>query len=61
MGFVRKAIAAYAVVVLVILVGWVMNIIAVVPMSFDPLTGMAVLRVLGIIVPPLGAVLGYFA
>ena len=42
------------------LFGWVMNIIELIGMTFDPITGMAVARIIGIFVAPLGAVLGYF-
>lgn len=53
------AIAIYGAVILLLGVGWVLNIINLVGMSFDPLTGLAVARAVGIIVAPLGAVLGY--
>lgn len=39
--------------------GWVANIVKIFSMSFDPLTAIAVMRVVGIFVPPLGSVLGY--
>ena len=39
--------------------GWVMNIVKVFGSSFDPIAGQVVLRVVGIFVPPLGAVMGY--
>lgn len=39
--------------------GWVANIIKLTGMSFDPLTGMVVARVIGIFFAPLGAILGY--
>ena len=39
--------------------GWVWNIVKLVSMSFDPLTGMAIARVIGVFVPPVGAVCGY--
>lgn len=42
------------------LVGWVMNIIDLVGMSFAGNEGLFVLRVIGIFVAPLGGVLGYF-
>ena len=41
-------------------VGWIMNIVAIAGSSFDVLSGMLVLRIVGIFVAPLGAVLGYF-
>lgn len=42
------------------LVGWVMNIIALVGILSGPITAMFVARIVGIPVPPLGAVLGLF-
>lgn len=41
-------------------VGWVMNIITLIGSSADPITGMFVARIIGVFIPPLGAVLGYF-
>lgn len=38
-------------------VGWVLNIVKLAPM--DGATGMLVLRAVGILFPPLGAVMGY--
>jgi hypothetical protein len=40
-------------------IGWILNIVTLAQSSFDVLTGMLVLRVVGIFVAPLGAVLGY--
>lgn len=45
---------------LALLVGWIMNIVAVAGSSFDPITGVVVLRVVGIFVPPLGGIMGLF-
>lgn len=45
---------------LVGIAGWVMNIVAIFTTSFTPLTGEAILRVIGIFVPPLGAIMGLF-
>lgn len=42
------------------IVGWVMNIISVIHTVSDPITGMFILRCLGIIFAPLGAILGWF-
>lgn len=52
---------AQLVVLLIAGYGWVMNIIAVVHMAqaADPVTTMFVLRCIGIVLIPLGAVLGY--
>ena len=41
------------------IVGWVMNIVTIAQSSFDPITGMLVLRCIGVVLAPLGAVLGY--
>ena len=54
------AILLWSTVALIIGVGWAINIVELSKMSFDPLTGLAVLRVIGVFLPPLGAVLGYF-
>jgi len=43
-----------------IAIGWVMNIITIAGSNFNDITGMLVLRVIGVFVAPLGAILGYF-
>ena len=45
---------------LVLVVGWIMNIVEIVATIADPITGMFILRCVGIVVAPLGGVLGYF-
>jgi hypothetical protein len=55
--------AAYLIpvaIVLALVVGWVMNIITLVDADFANITGLLVLRVIGIFIAPLGGVLGYF-
>lgn len=42
------------------LFGWVWNIVKIIGSCCDPLTGMLVMRIIGVFVAPLGAVLGYF-
>lgn len=39
--------------------GWVLNIVKLADMDFAHITGMIVLRAIGILMAPLGAVLGY--
>jgi hypothetical protein len=39
--------------------GWGWNIVKLAEMSFDPLTGMIVVRIVGIFIPPIGAIVGY--
>ena len=49
-------------VVLVVLlgsVGWVWNIVKIAGSDFAQITGMLILRVVGVFLAPLGAVLGY--
>lgn len=41
-------------------IGWVLNIAALVHTSSDPITGFFILRCVGIFVSPLGSILGYF-
>ena len=41
------------------IIGWVMNIVKIVETELVPMTTIFVIRVVGIFVPPLGAVLGY--
>lgn len=41
-------------------IGWVWNIVKICYMSFDPLTGLLAVRIVGIFIPPVGAVVGYF-
>lgn len=40
-------------------IGWVSNIITLFGASFDPFTGELLLRIIGIFVGPLGAVMGW--
>lgn len=42
------------------IIGWVLNILAIVATPLLPLTTMLILRVIGIFVVPLGSVLGLF-
>lgn len=41
------------------IIGWILNIVAIADSSFDAITGILVLRAIGVLVAPLGAVLGY--
>lgn len=57
----QALIFAYGAVVVVALVGWVLNIVALTGMDWDAgLTIEAVMRIVGIPFVPLGAVLGFF-
>lgn len=42
-------------------IGWVWNIVKIIGTDvFWPLTGLLVLRIIGVFVPPIGAIVGYF-
>lgn len=53
------ALLIYLALVVTSISGWVMNIITIAGSSFDSITGILVLRVVGIFIAPLGAVLGW--
>jgi hypothetical protein len=53
------ALAVFAL-MLVAAGGWVANVVKLAGSSFADITGILVLRVVGIFVPPLGSVLGFF-
>ena len=46
-------------IIIAIAYGWIMNIVSIAHSSFNDITGMLVLRVVGIFVAPLGTVLGF--
>lgn len=47
------------IVVLLMAVGWVANIVKLASSTFDIITGVLVLRIIGVFVPPVGAVMGF--
>ena len=49
----------FALILLAGTVGWVLNIVKLAGSTFDPITGILVLRAIGVFVAPLGAVLGF--
>ena len=40
-------------------IGWIMNIVSIIHVISEPITPMIILRLVGIIVFPLGGILGY--
>jgi hypothetical protein len=54
------AVIAWLVVIIAGIVGWVLNIVAIVGHDFVNEIGMGIVRVIGVFVPIIGAVLGYF-
>ena len=58
----KAALLAHGLLIVVAIagiVGWISNLVQLFHASFDPLTGMVVLRIIGVFIPPLGSVLGY--
>jgi hypothetical protein len=53
------AALAWLVVIIVGIVGWVLNIVSIVGHDFAAEIGMGIIRVIGVFVPIIGAVLGY--
>ena len=45
--------------ILLCAVGWIWNIVKLIAIVADPLTGMFILRCVGVIFAPLGIILGY--
>lgn len=56
----KTMIIVWASLLVVTLIGWVMNIKALIGIIDGPVTGMLILRAIGIFVAPLGVILGYF-
>lgn len=50
----------YIAVLVLGLIGWVINIVKIIGAANDPLTGWFIARVIGVIVAPVGAILGFF-
>lgn len=62
----RKYQSSYTAISLIVVVivlagagGWIANVVKLVGSSFDPITGLVVARCIGVVLAPLGAVLGY--
>lgn len=61
MRYFRGSLVAYIVLVLWLVgcIGWVMNILNIIAHISEPITMMLVLQCIGVVVAPLGAVLGW--
>lgn len=59
-----KIAAAFGVVwitaFIVLLIGWIINIVKLIEMPFDPITVEMIIRLVGVVLAPLGAFMGYF-
>jgi len=53
-------ILIYLLAFLALALGWVMNVVTLFYHVNDPVTGMTVMRAVGIFIVPMGGVLGYF-
>ncbi len=60
MKLIDSLMALYVVLAIAGLVGWCMNLWKLCSMSFDHVTGLMVGRGIGVVLAPVGAVLGYF-
>jgi hypothetical protein len=56
----RGILIAWILIMLIACVGWILNIVSIFNSSFDSLTGILVLRVIGVFLAPIGAILGFF-
>jgi hypothetical protein len=55
-----KTLIFYTALIPLIIVGWIMNLVTIFNTAHVELTGMFILRIVGIFVAPIGGVLGYF-
>lgn len=55
----KLAVMLYAAIILGLAAGWVMNIITIFNTADAPLTGVFILRCIGVVMAPLGGVLGW--
>ena len=60
MHFIASLGIAWLLAGVVLAIGWVMNIITLFRHAADPVTTITILRGIGIVVAPLGGVLGWF-
>lgn len=56
---VEGAVVGWFLLILIGVGGWIANVVKLVGMDFGTVTGMLVVRAIGIVVPPLGAVMGF--
>lgn len=59
-GWMATVACAPLCVVLAGMIGWVLNLVAIAQTCCTPFDGMMVLRIVGIFLAPIGAVVGYF-
>lgn len=52
-------IALFIVVLITAFIGWVLNIVQVIHVIAEPVTGLFVIKCIGVLMAPLGAVLGW--
>lgn len=54
------AVVAWVVFTLLMIAGWIMNLAAIIPLLDGDFTPLLIVRIVGVILFPLGAVLGWF-
>lgn len=59
-GLGLAAIVAWSLFIIAFVYGYVCNVIAIFQTMTDPITGMFIARLVGVLAAPLGAILGYF-
>jgi hypothetical protein len=42
------------------LAGWILNLLAIAHANFNDINGLLIIRIIGVFIAPIGAVLGYF-
>ena len=64
MNLKQRGFTLYEMIVSIIILaggfGWVWNIVKLIGMSLDPITGLLIVRAIGIFVFPVGMIVGYF-
>jgi hypothetical protein len=55
-----SALLIMVILILAAIGGWIANVVAIVVTVNDPVSGMFILRCVGVFVAPLGSVLGFF-
>jgi len=54
------AVVAFFAIFIAAIIGWVMNVIAIIGALSGPITAMFIARCVGVFAAPVGAILGYF-
>ena len=55
----RVVVIVWLAAIIVLITGWVMNVISIFHTAEAPMTGVFILRCIGVVVPPIGGILGW--